>query len=215
MPVRPNVVAHSSNVVAPAEAGCGSASVSDLSSGRVSAVGCSTVSGVRVMHQAVDKEKLISPNSSDEVCDVGALEDEDPQDAIDAVAADSEINKEELEHEEADSPIVAPDPGQPTQKEIDEHRVDHAQFRSWCEHCVKGRARGQPHKSCDSEKNAIPIFVFDYLFVLKGNVINRNEYVSMPESEREHVDIQILVAKCCKTRVVFAHAVKQTGVDEA
>ena len=28
----------------------------------------------------------------------------------------------------------------PSQKEVEEHNLDHGVFRSWCPHCVKGRA---------------------------------------------------------------------------
>ena len=28
----------------------------------------------------------------------------------------------------------------PSQKEVEEHNLDHGMFRSWCPHCVKGRA---------------------------------------------------------------------------
>ena len=39
---------------------------------------------------------------------------------------------------------IVPDPGAPTQSEIDEHNVDHLPYRSWCECCVKGKATGEP-----------------------------------------------------------------------
>ena len=28
----------------------------------------------------------------------------------------------------------------PSQREVEEHNLDHGAFRSWCPHCVKGRA---------------------------------------------------------------------------
>ena len=37
---------------------------------------------------------------------------------------------------------ILPDPGQPTQKQIDDHRIDHLPYRSWCPHCVAARATG-------------------------------------------------------------------------
>ena len=46
--------------------------------------------------------------------------------------------------QETDRQRVAPDPGQPTQAEIDEHEVDHSPFRPWCEACCKGRAKDHP-----------------------------------------------------------------------
>ena len=54
------------------------------------------------------------------------------------------------------------DPGQPTQREWEEHRIDHWPFRSWCPHCVKGRATGKQHNR-RSEESEIPVFGFDYL----------------------------------------------------
>ena len=35
----------------------------------------------------------------------------------------------------------------------------------------------------------------------------------MPESERGEIAMQVLVAKCCKTKAVFAQCVKQKGVE--
>ena len=66
-----------------------------------------------------------------------------------------------LESGESDAPIVALDSGQPAHAEIDAHRIAHAQFRSWSDRCVRGRGRGQLHKSSDSAKGAVPIFAFD------------------------------------------------------
>ena len=38
---------------------------------------------------------------------------------------------------------VIPDPGQPTRQQIEDHRVDHLPYRSWCPECVAGRATGE------------------------------------------------------------------------
>ena len=34
----------------------------------------------------------------------------------------------------------------PSQREVDEHNLDHGVFRSWCPHCVKGRTEAQGHR---------------------------------------------------------------------
>ncbi len=34
---------------------------------------------------------------------------------------------------------VAPDPGAPSQQDIDDHEVDHMPYRCWCPACVEGR----------------------------------------------------------------------------
>ena len=42
---------------------------------------------------------------------------------------------------------IVPDPGMPTQKEIDERYVAHLPHRSWCEVCIKARGREDAHAS--------------------------------------------------------------------
>ena len=37
------------------------------------------------------------------------------------------------------------DPKLPSQSEIDFHMMTHLPYRSWCEHCVKGRAKEMSH----------------------------------------------------------------------
>ena len=58
---------------------------------------------------------------------------------------------------------VVPDPGAPTQSEIDDHNVDHLPYRSWCECCVKGKATGEPHRRIAVESK-MPIIAFEYMF---------------------------------------------------
>ena len=57
-----------------------------------------------------------------------------------------EIKCEEVESDEARAPEVLRDPGAPTQKELDEHNTTHLPFRSWCPHCVAGKAQDRPHR---------------------------------------------------------------------
>ena len=47
---------------------------------------------------------------------------------------------------------ILPDPRQPTQKQIDDHRIDHLPYRSWCPHCVAARATGEQHQQRKDEK---------------------------------------------------------------
>ena len=50
--------------------------------------------------------------------------------------------------EDAEDVKVAPDPGQPSEKEMEEHRTKgHYPYRAWCKWCVWGRAVGTPHTS--------------------------------------------------------------------
>ncbi len=34
----------------------------------------------------------------------------------------------------------------PSRREVEEHNLDHAVFRSWCLHCVKGRTEAYGHQ---------------------------------------------------------------------
>lgn len=51
----------------------------------------------------------------------------------------------EIVEDEARQPKVPQNIGRPTRKEIEEHGVTHWPFRSWCRHCMMGRAQGSPH----------------------------------------------------------------------
>jgi hypothetical protein len=45
----------------------------------------------------------------------------------------------------AQVPKVARIPDKPSQKEIDEHETTHLPFQAWCQDCVSGRAKENPH----------------------------------------------------------------------
>ena len=52
---------------------------------------------------------------------------------------------------ESRGPRLALRPDRQTKKEIAEHIVTHWPVRSWCRHCVCGRAVGSPHKQRTEE----------------------------------------------------------------
>jgi len=53
----------------------------------------------------------------------------------------------------------------PSAKEVDEHNVDHAIFRSWCPHCVKGRGEAYGHPRGATPEKEIPTISIDYAYV--------------------------------------------------
>ena len=69
---------------------------------------------------------------------------------------------------------VAPDPGMPTQSEIDDHNVDHFPFRSWCVPCVEGKATGEQHRG-GGPVGQVSRFAFDYMFITKYKIVPRDE----------------------------------------
>ena len=105
---------------------------------------------------------------------------------------------------------IVPDPGAPTQSEIDDHNVDHLPYRSWCECCVKGKATGEPHRRVAVESK-IPIIAFDYMFILKDKIAMKQD---LTDEEMENVQVKVLVVKDTLSRSIFAHVVRRKGVEE-
>ena len=120
-----------------------------------------------------------------------------------------EESRDELEGQDCTTRRVAPDPGLPTQSEVDEHNVDHWPYRCWCEHCVRGRAVGEPHRA--GPESQIPVIAFDYLFIMRGRILRKDE---MSEEDKKNIKLKVLVVKDTQSKVIFAHAVRQKGVDD-
>ena len=59
-------------------------------------------------------------------------------------------------------PVVQAAPGQPTQREIDEHNTTHFPYRAWCEHCVLRKGRQDAHHHQDHERASHSVISFDF-----------------------------------------------------
>ena len=68
--------------------------------------------------------------------------------------------------EEAKSNRGLPHGIRPSDKEVEEHERTHVPFRSWCQHCVRGKAKAHPHwEVLESEKVGILVISWDYFFM--------------------------------------------------
>ena len=107
---------------------------------------------------------------------------------------------------------ISPDPGQPTQSEIDDHNVDHWPYRCWCEACVKGRGVGEAHRGEGRRAggSAVPVIALDYLFVTSEHVWRREE---LTDDENEKVVLKILVVKDTEGKAISAHVIQKKGVE--
>ena len=58
-------------------------------------------------------------------------------------------------------------PKEPTEEERLKHEATHIPYRSWCQHCVRGRGRTKPHfrKREQDPENAVPKISMDYFFL--------------------------------------------------
>jgi len=89
----------------------------------------------------------------------------------------------------------------PSKEEVAMHMVNHIPFRSWCSHCVKGKARGNQHrrrKDVEREDRE-PIVSVDCMFMHDN------------QGEGEEKGMPIMVAKDRKTRIIRARVVPQKG----
>jgi hypothetical protein len=68
------------------------------------------------------------------------------------------------EPEEARRPRRMADPTKPSAREVEEHRLTHLPYRSWCWACVRGRGKNAAHTKLKEEKS-VPEIHFDYMFV--------------------------------------------------
>ena len=56
----------------------------------------------------------------------------------------------------------------PTQEEVNLHNTTHLPYRSWCPHCVRGKARRRNHRMRKrKEQGGVPVISMDYIW-LKG-----------------------------------------------
>ena len=109
-----------------------------------------------------------------------------------------EIECEEKETEEAREPVLLRDPGLPTPKEVEQHNVTHMPFRSWCPHCVNGKAKDRHHKKQENKDDkSIPEIVFDYGFL---------------GGKEDEETLAVQVARDRRTRMLFAHVVPRKGM---
>ena len=70
-----------------------------------------------------------------------------------------------------------PTPYKPSQAEVDEHNLTHLPFRSWCRHCIRGRAKETSHLQQAGEERTVPEFHMDFCF--PGNEESAEEHLTV------------------------------------
>ena len=66
--------------------------------------------------------------------------------------------------EESSALIPMSVPCKPSQEEVDNHNISHYPFRSWCKHCVMGKAVSGYHKT-SKDKCTKPVISRDYMYL--------------------------------------------------
>ena len=126
-----------------------------------------------------------------------------------------EISIQEGADIEVEPVKVATDPGRPTESQIEEHRMTHIPFRSWCRWCVLGRGRGLQHRARPG--SLIPIVGIDYFFLTSSGIKLKHELKMDDEqidAARQRGDLtKYLVARCYVSKSVFGHVILRKGLD--
>ena len=79
------------------------------------------------------------------------------------------LSNEEDENFEEVQVRVGRKPDEPTEQEMEEHFArNHVPFRSWCKHCIMGRAMNSPHYTMkDKSSDSITTVSLDYAYMKK------------------------------------------------
>ena len=108
--------------------------------------------------------------------------------------------------EEEEHGVILPStptaPYVPTRQERLEHEVTHVPYRSWCEHCVKGKAKSTPHKHEANRVEGIPVIGLDYYSMSKKD-----------EDQEYKSEVTVLSMKDRVSKCIFAIPVPQKRVD--
>ena len=128
---------------------------------------------------------------------------------------DEVIIKDDVD-EEVEPVRIAPDPGKPTERQIEEHRITHLPFRSWCRWCILGRGRGLQHRA--RMGSVIPIIGLDYFFLTSAGVVMKEELklddAQVNEARTKGEVAKCLVVRCFASKAVFGHVIPRKGLDE-
>ena len=92
--------------------------------------------------------------------------DSEEKDNVDKEGEDNEETIT-LGEEEGNAVKVGKMEKAPSKEEVARHMVNHVPFRSWCVHCVKGKAHGNQHrrrKAIEGETRE-PVVSVDYMFM--------------------------------------------------
>jgi len=89
----------------------------------------------------------------------------------------------------------------PSQDEVDEHERTHMPFRSWCKHCVFGKAKNDPHRKHAAQDATVPCISIDYMYMHEGRDREPSDQDVLP----------IIVMKDRMSKGVFAFVVPKKG----
>jgi len=61
----------------------------------------------------------------------------------------------------------------PKAEQVEDHRLHHHPYRSWCRWCVEGKAHGEHHKPSGRESD-VPLVAGDYFYLTDGKATSKS-----------------------------------------
>ena len=140
-------------------------------------------------------------------------------------ADDADDHVEIQPEQEAADLKVASAPTKPSLAEIEEHRVTHYPYRSWCDECREGRGLGEQRGRHAGRPHDIPRVGIDYWYITTGGVQTRQDIAadfpqdvdgetSLVRAREEAKLMKCLIVRCHESKAVFAHTIPVKGRDE-
>ena len=117
------------------------------------------------------------------------------------------------EGNEGETPRGVEVPHRPTAQEVEEHNLTHCPPRSWCDHCVKGQTKDQPHRLSkgDSAESSVARVDVDYFFIKDDATTAATERQS---SATARVSMICLCMQESARSHIWGYAVQQKGAGE-
>ena len=117
----------------------------------------------------------------------------------------------------------APAPTRPSAAEVEEHRITHTPYRTWCDECRQGRGLGEQRGRHKGRQHDIPRIGVDYWYITPAGMMTRKDLpqpqtadgnAAVEEERREQRLMKCLIVRCHESKAVFAHCVPCKGDDE-
>ena len=143
---------------------------------------------------SLERPSPVRPN----VANLDAVEDEE------SVEGGSDLSDVEdvFVEDEAELPKTIKFDNRPSEEEVRIHNRTHLPYRSWCPHCVRGKARRHHRRRMKRLRSKVPVISLDYMW-MKGRKGDGEEPKGNP----------ILVMHCRDTKLTWSRVVLRKGVD--
>jgi len=167
--------------------------------------------------------RIIAPLQEEEEEETAEINDDDAT-ALPKEVATPEAGEAATSDVSEVQPLrTAPTPILPSAADIEEHRLTHWPYRSWCKFCNLGRGTGEQHRRDAEKQRSIAIVGMDYWYITSGAMRKRSELdqaedadgeLQLTAAREEGSIIKCIVVRCHQSKNTFAHVVPCKGADE-